>query len=143
MRPPTAASVAGSSVTAAAIDSSTTDRPAMPNEVSSGTPNTNSPDMATATVSAEKTHRRSGRGDRGRHRVVDVEAVATLLAEAVHHQQAVVDAKADAEHVHDVDREDRDVAERGGADEHGERRDDPADGDQHRHARRRRVRRAG
>ena len=55
MRPPTTASVAGSSVTAAAMDSSTTERPAMPNEVSSGTPNTNSPDMATATVRAEKT----------------------------------------------------------------------------------------
>ena len=55
MRPPTAASVAGSSVTAAAMDSSTTDSPAMPNDVSSGTPNTNSPDMATATVRAENT----------------------------------------------------------------------------------------
>ena len=55
MRRPTDASVAGSSVTAAAMHSSTTPRPAMPNDVSNGTPNTNSPDMATATVSDENT----------------------------------------------------------------------------------------
>ena len=60
MRPPTVASVAGSSVTAAAMDISTTERPAMPNEVSSGTPKTKRPDIATATVRAEKTHGRPG-----------------------------------------------------------------------------------
>ena len=60
--------------------------------------------------------------------------MAPLLAEPVDHQQAVVDAQADAEHVDDVDREDRHVTERGGADEHGEGRDDPAERDEQRHA---------
>ena len=55
MRRPTVANVAGSSVTAAAMDSSTTANPAMPNDVSKGTPKTKSPDMATATVRAENT----------------------------------------------------------------------------------------
>ena len=88
-------------------------------------------------------HRRPRRGDGGDHRVVDLETAASLLAEPVDHQQAVVDAQADAEHVHDVDREDRHVAEGGGADEDGEGREHPADGDEQRHAGRRPVRRAG
>ena len=105
----------------------------MPNDVSSGTPKTNSPDMATATVSAENTTVVPAELDGGDDGVVDVEAVAAFLAEPVDHQQPVVDAQADAEHVDDVDREDRHVAERGGADEDGEGGDDPADGDEQRH----------
>ena len=66
--------------------------------------------------------------------VVQVAAAAAFLAEPADHQQAVVDAEADAEHVDDVDREDRDVTEHGCSDEHGERRDDTGEGDEHRHA---------
>ena len=83
----------------------------MPNDVSSGTPNTNSPDMATATVSAENTTVVPAELDSGDDGVVDVEAMAPFLSEPVDHQQPVVDAQADAEHVDDVDREDRHVAE--------------------------------
>ena len=61
-------------------------------------------------------------------------SVAAFLAEPVDHQQPVVDAEADAEHVDDVDREDRHVAEHGGGDEHGERRDDTGEGDEEGHA---------
>ena len=60
--------------------------------------------------------------------------MAALLAEPVDHQQPVVDAEADAEHVDDVDREDRHVAEHGGGDEHGERGDDTGERDEQRHA---------
>ena len=63
-----------------------------------------------------------------------VASVAAFLAEPVDHQQPVVDAQADAEHVDDVDREDRHVAEHGGGDEHGERRDDSGEGDEEGHA---------
>ena len=77
---------------------------------------------------------RPGRGDGGHHGVVHVEAVAALLAEPVDHQQAVVDAETDPEHVDDVDREDRHVAEPSGADEDGEGRDDAAQRDDERHA---------
>ena len=69
MRRPTTASVAGSRVTAEDMHSRTTASPAMPNEVSSGTPKTNSPDIATATVSAENTTvvpAEATRGDSGR-----------------------------------------------------------------------------
>ena len=64
---------------------------------------------------------------------MEIAAQAALLTEPVDHQQPVVDAQADPEHVHDVDREDRHVAERGGGDEHGEGRDDAGDGDEERH----------
>ena len=94
----------------------------MPNEVSSGTPNTNRPDMATATVSAEKTTVVPAEATVATTASCDVAAAAAFLAEPVDHQQAVVDAEADAEHVDDVDREDRHVTEHGGADEHGEGR---------------------
>ena len=61
-------------------------------------------------------------------------SAAAFLAEPADHQQAVVDAEADAEHVDDVDREDRHVTEHGRCDEHGERGDDTGEGDEHRHA---------
>ena len=94
----------------------------MPNEERSGTPNTNRPDMATATVRAENTTVVPAVATVCDDGVVQVAAVAAFLAEPVDHQQAVVDAEADAEHVDDVDREDRHVAEHGRGDEHGERR---------------------
>ena len=62
-------------------------------------------------------------------------SAAAFLAEPADHQQAVVDAEADAEHVDDVDREDRHVTDQGGGDEHGQRRDDAGERHEHRHAR--------
>ena len=79
-------------------------------------------------------HGRAGGGDGLDDGVVDVAAVAAFLAEPVDHQQPVVDAEADAEHVDDVDREDRHVAEQRRADQDGERGDDAAEGDEQRHA---------
>ena len=106
----------------------------MPNEVRRGTPNTNSPHIATATVSAENTTVVPAETTVATTASCDVESAAALLAEAVDHQQPVVDAEADAEHVDDVDREDRHVAELGGGDEHGERGEHAADRDEQRHA---------
>ena len=95
----------------------------------------------------EQAAHRDGDGEGGEHHgrarggdglddgVVQLASVAALLAEPVDHQQPVVDAEADAEHVDDVDREDRHVAEHGRGDEHGERRDDTGEGDEERHAR--------
>ena len=76
----------------------------------------------------------AGGGDGLDDGVVQLASAAAFLAEPADHQQAVVDAEADAEHVDDVDREDRHVTEQGGGDEHGERRDDTGEGDEHRHA---------
>ena len=106
----------------------------MPNEERMGTPNTNRPHIATATVRAENTTVLPAVATVCDDGVVQLAAVAAFLAEPVDHQQPVVDAEADAEHVDDVDREDRDVAEHGGGDEHGERGDDAGEGDEHRHA---------
>ena len=77
----------------------------------------------------------AGGGDGLDDGVVQFASAAAFLAEPADHQQAVVDAEADAEHVDDVDREDRHVAEHGRGDEHGERGDDAGEGDEHRHAR--------
>ena len=79
-------------------------------------------------------HGRAGGGDGLDDGVVQLASVAAFLAEPVDHQQPVVDAEADAEHVDDVDREDRHVAEHGGGDEHGERGDDTGEGDEQGHA---------
>ena len=64
--------------------------------------------------------------------VVEVASEAAFLPEPVDHQEPVVDAEADAEHVDDVDAEDADVAEGGGGDEHGEGGDDAGEGDEER-----------
>ncbi len=125
---------AAASVTAAAMQSRTTPSPAMPNEVRMGSPKTNSPHIATATVRAEKTTVLPAVAMVRTTASCSFDAATALLAEPVDHQQAVVDAEADAEHVDDVDREDRDVTEHGCCDEDGERGDDTGEGDEHRHA---------
>ena len=79
-------------------------------------------------------HGGAGGGDGLDDGVVHLASEAAFLPEPVDHQQPVVDAEADAEHVDDVDREDRHVAEDGGGDEHGERGDDAGEGDEERHA---------
>ena len=95
----------------------------------------------------EQAGHRDGDGEGGEHHggarggdglddgVVQLASVAAFLSEPVDHEQPVVDAEADAEHVDDVDREDRHLAEHGGGDEHGERRDDTGEGDEEGHAR--------
>ena len=79
-------------------------------------------------------HGLAGGGDGLDDGVVQFASAAAFLAEPADHQEAVVDAEADAEHVDDVDREDRHVTEHGCCDEHGERGDDTGEGDEHRHA---------
>ena len=66
--------------------------------------------------------------------VVHLASVTAFLSEPVDHQQPVVDAEADAEHVDDVDREDRHLADDGGGDEDGEGGDDTGEGDEEGHA---------
>ena len=60
--------------------------------------------------------------------------MSSLLAEPVHHQQPVVDAETDAQHVHDVDGEDRHVAQERRADQHGKRREHTPERHEQRHA---------
>ena len=66
--------------------------------------------------------------------MLDLEPGRALLAEAVHHEEAVIDAESEAEHGGDVDGEHRHVAERGGGEEEDERARHPGERDEKRNA---------
>ena len=95
----------------------------------------------------EQARQRGGDGARGEHdraaaarhgaadRVGNVEPGAALLAEAAHHQQAVVDAEPDAQHHHDVQRVERDVGDGRHCTQRDHRREDAAERERERQAR--------
>ncbi len=108
---PSTPSNAGSTVSAATIATSTAEMPPAPMDRRKFWGKSSSEDSATATVSPENATVRPAVATVRATASSTEEPRAQLLPEAGHHEQRVVDGQAQAEHRHDVDGEDRDVAE--------------------------------